>query len=158
MPFDLKRKGQYIRDKTERGVQLTASWTPEEQLKKVHLQRDGGTIEEGRRDLLIEVDHEVLLDGDLSVPLLDPLVNPGLKVVADDGEDQVHEVLLGQLLHLLGRREVREHLLVVHDLLPDQSAGECVILGEVQKFHPFNTEILNEKEVRNATWQRRENG
>ena len=48
---------------------------------KRYLLRYSTTIKEGCRQIVVKVDHKVLLDGDPGIPLLDPSLHPSGEVV-----------------------------------------------------------------------------
>ena len=89
-------------------------------MRKEYLQGDGSAVVEGRRQVIVHIDHQILLDCDLGIAVLNSCVHPPREVLAYDRIDEVHEVLLGELEDFLGDRQVLLALSVHFDLLQDQ--------------------------------------
>ena len=102
--------------------------------KVMVLTADGGALGEDGGDLRVHVDHHVLVGLDLVVALphlgLDPL-GEGL---ADDGVDEVRDVLPRQLLHLLLDGEVPSQLRI--------RAGKCLDVLDGEAFELRHVDVL----------------
>ena len=99
-----------------------------------NLQRNGIATHKCSCNFLIKVDHQITLNSDLLISLLDALIAPILKLGPNYGIDQVAEVTFRKLFHCLSFWEVRQHLLIIAYLIPYQPTSECVVLGDKYEF------------------------
>ena len=93
------------------------------------LTADGLGLLEDFGDLGIDVDHQVLLDGDLLMALVHLLLHPFREAVLEDGGAHVGDPLLRRLGQLhLGLRQVLIDLdVVLREELPDLLEAEALV-------------------------------
>ena len=96
----------------------------------------------GSCDFGVEVDHEVLLLGQLGVAGLDLVVDPVAEAVPEQGVGDVHDPLLRELEQLLVDRHMPLEFLIVAAARHDVLQRQAFILGKVQVVDLRSLDVL----------------
>ena len=99
------------------------------------LTRDRSGLVENCCNLRIHLDHVVALHSNPLVTSVDLGIDPVLKVLTDDGIDDVCQVGPAELLYLLAGRQGPFYLLVVLSKVEDVLDGEPLELRNIYDFH-----------------------
>ena len=100
--------------------------------EQVELTADVDGVAEGVGDFGVELDHQIVLFGDVIVAVLDEHGDPFSEGFADDGVHHVDDPLPGKTMHVALVGQVQADELVFASLLDDGLDGKALVHGHVQ--------------------------
>lgn len=93
-------------------------------------------------DRRVDIDHQVVLDCELLVSVLNYLHHPTRKVLADHGVGDVGDPLLGQLRQLLHARHEALEIHALPNSVEDVLDGEPLVLRDVHVLQRARLDVL----------------